>query len=440
MRQLRLSVVIFGLVTACTTNNVDNLAPVGTVTVAPVLTATPSTATPIPTVEVTPQEPDSLTLWIPDVLIPQATDDETTNLLNQQIADFAAAEPDNEIAIEIRRKSSGRDAGGILPTLRSAKEVAPGAVPDVTLVNREDLLAAVQADDDLVQPMDRFVSAAIISNLFTAALRMGQVEDELYGLPYTLEIQHVAYRRGSFPLPDTRFATVLDNQIPFLFPAQRATGLSPVFLAQYTAAGGGISQTGTIILDEDALRSTFQFYEDAVNADLISQSVTGYTRPIDYRNVMLEGQSGIALVNTQLYLGLVGEGMDYSFASIPTEPGIATTSLSGWMWIITATDPNRQLIASAFLEWMMNAENQGEYARALHMLPSQRTAFRGWYSDEYTAFVTDVMENANLPLTDAPNSTVARAMQTALVGILNGDLTAEAATRQVMREVPSTSG
>jgi len=405
-------------------------SPVGSTSIPPTATAPPAaTATAIPTVEATPQDAETLTVWLPDVLMNAATTDETIDLLSQQIAAYASESED--LTIEIRRKQI-REAGGIMPTLRTARTVAPGVLPDLTLIRREDLLTAV--NEDLVQPMEGVVSTAIIGDLFSTALDVGQVDGTLYALPYALELQHVVYAPDLDPT-DPTLSAYLEGEVPFLFPAARASGLNNLFFTQYVAAAPGTVSTSTLEIDEEALLALYQYYEDAVENGSIESNVIDYTRPADYRSFLSSGDFGSAVVSSQLYLELADEGVSLDVASVPTLGGTPATTLDGWMWVMTTANPNRQALVGGFLEWMLDADRQGEYVRSLDLLPSQRTALRRWYDEDYADFLVEIMPNATLPYSTVVVSAPARAVQTGLLTVLTGDRTAAEATQDVISQL-----
>lgn len=424
--------IVMMMVNACNTNPQpeDTFIPV---TEAYTPTPDSADATPIPTIVATPAESQNLRLWLPDTLISANPNENATDMLTEQIVAFSASE--SGVPIEIRRKQL-RDLGGIMPTLRAAREVAPGVIPDLVLVRRDDLLVAVQ--DGLILPLEGIVSSAIIGDLFSSALQLGQVNNDLYGLPYILEIQHVVYVADGIDMSNTDFNTYLDNDIPFLFPAARANGLNDVFRVQYLAAGATLNESGNLVIDEAALLGTLQFYEDALAKGLVSPRVLDYTRSEEYRNSLVSGEfSGAAVVNTELFLQLVAENENLAFVSIPTQQGLPVTGINGWLWVLTTADPTRQARAAAFLEWMMDADRQGAYVRTLNLLPSQRSALRRAYDADYAGFVSTLLPNATLPVVNVSNSFESRAIQAALASVLNGERTAAEATQDVMNQLSS---
>jgi ABC-type glycerol-3-phosphate transport system substrate-binding protein len=424
-----LSVLLVTVVTACgpTVTPVGDNPLEGTAT--PDTLPTP-TVTPIPTLEATPQETDNLTIWLPDVLFPPSNNDESVNPLIQQIIDFSEAS--DTVNIEVRRKQL-REIGGIMPTLRTAQDVAPGVLPDLTLIRREDLLIAVQ--ESLIQPLEGNVSTAIIGDMFTTGLDLGQVDGTLYALPYALDIQHVIYSETVPIRGNASLDQYLEQSIPFIFPASRANGLNAVFLSQYLATMPLSSDSTALEVEEASLLRLYQFYEQAVANGLISSEVRNYERAADYRGVLTSGDFGSAVVSSQLYLDLVLTGQQFDVASIPTLDGEPATTVDGWMWVMTTTNPNRRALAGEFIDWMMDADRQGEYVQSIARIPSQRTALRRWYSEDYATFVQDIMPNATLPNVRAGNSATGRAIQSGLVSVISGERTAEEATQDVLSQL-----
>jgi maltose-binding protein MalE len=397
-----------------------------------ILTSTPVVVTPeivaTPVVEPTPVGPTRMVVWWPENLAP-VSNEEAAAVLAGHIADYERSQ--DNVNVEIRLKQA-QDVGGIMETLRTASVVAPGALPDLTLIRREDLMAAVQAG--LVQPLEGQVSSAIIGDLHSTALALGQVNDQLYGLPYALEVEHLAYHSlngsGSW-----RFDSLLSREASFVFPANRVNGVNDVFLVQYLDAGGTFPEDGTV--NAEALRDTLTFYEEAVAAGVVAPAVLDYSAPTNYRRDLASGAIGAAVVTSSVYLEMLAEGQTLEYGLIPTSSGQPATILDGWMWAVTTPDVERQVLAVAFLDWVLDAERQGEYNDAVHLLPSQHTALRNWVNPAYARFVERLLDNATLPLGENQAGPTARALQNALTSVLLGARTADEATQDVLDQLQS---
>ncbi|MFN8376330.1 MAG: extracellular solute-binding protein [Anaerolineae bacterium] len=427
MRIRFLLTLITALFSGCTsgaaTTPTAQPTPTPTETAAASVTAASATPTAI-----TINTPLRLVIWLPEPLNP-ADNAETNALLDEQLSEFENANPEVEVDWRLKRVE---DVGGIIATLRTASAVAPGALPDLTLLRRSDLLLAVQLG--LVQPLEGRASSAILGDLYDAALHLGQVNGELYAIPYMLETQHLVYR-PPLALQGWSFADVLSREVPFVFPAGRANGVNDVFLVQYLSAlpDDDLSAiaNGELPINEDALLTVFSFYEQAVASSVVTPSVLDLSTPIDYATYLGEGT---VLVNSTAFLALEARGEELAFAPIPTLSGADTTMLDGWMWVMTTSSADRQTHALQLINWMMDAQRHGDYSDAVHMVPSQRTTLRRWENVGYGDFIDSLLSHAYLPLSESA-ATRARAMQNALGSVLLGQRTAVEATQDVMDQL-----
>lgn len=410
----------------------QSTAAIATATPAPSVTAPPviiPTITTVAQATLSPAEPVELALWWPEPLAP-LDDEDAADLLSEQISAFQTTNRD--VIVDFRLKRA-QEVGGIMSTLRTASAVAPGALPDVTLLRRSDLLAAAQAG--LIYPLDASVSAASLDDMHASAVELGRVEGQLFGLPYALEIQHIAYDADRYPDGGWSYDEVLEQGKSFVFAAGRANVLSDVFLVQYLAGGGSLTDTGVLIAEEEVLRRQFRFYEQAVSAGLLDSIVLEYTHPTNYQQELAQGSLGAGVVTSTIYLNLIENDAPTAFDIIPTDSGAPTTVLDGWMWVFTSADPDRQALAMRFVGWMMDVERQGAYNHAVNTLPSQRTALRQWEDPVYADFVDRLLEGAVLPLGEASGSTTARVIQTALASVISGQRSAAEAAQDVIAQL-----
>jgi ABC-type glycerol-3-phosphate transport system substrate-binding protein len=404
-------------------------APAGNVPVTTegiALTPGPTDTAPPPTVvtaETTP-EAQALSIWLPEAFAP-VNNKQAALLMGDQVNTFQAAQGD--VMVETRLKKL-HDIGGIVNTLQSASAVAPKSLPALTLVRREDLPTLVQAG--LVQPLDGRISRAILSDFYPAALALGQLNGRLYGLPYTLDVQHMVYHAPETKL--AQFSDVLASDRHLIFPAGSQNGISDAFLLQYLSAGGTLTGGRLGPVDANALRTTLRFYQDAVNKGTIDPTVTNYTRPEDYLPTLLDGQSNAVMVTSSMYLDLIAKGGNYLVAPVPAESDQSSTVLNGWMWVMIAAEADRQALALRFLDWTFNANRQSQYTQAIHMLPSLRATMRQRDGGSYTSFVETLLSNAILPLADSGSDATARAMQNALAAVISGQRTADQAAQDVV--------
>ncbi len=421
---LRLSLVAsLALVAGCTPAPGVS-SPTVTLTVAPRPTSPLATLTPVPSE--TPEPTVSrvtLRLWLVEPLAPGGAAPE---VLLEQLEAFRALNP--AVIFDVRVKlPDGTD--GVLEVLRSALAVAPRALPDLVLLKRVDLVSA--AGSGLIQKLEGRLPGEILNDWFSVAREMGIVNGELYGAPYVLDAQHLAYRKTAIEVPPARLEDVLDAPPPYLFPA----GSSDSIVGQYLAGGGQLSENGQAVLDREPLLEALQFYERAVQENVVPLTVLEYENADGYVQDFLSGMSSLVHMNASTYLKRRGEMPSTGIALIPAAQGPGVTVVAGWSWAMVTTDPDRQVLVLELLNWLMRPENLGAFSRASRVLPAQRTALQIWGDEPYSAFAEALLENAVLRPSSAADMTTARALQEALRNVLLGRLSAEEAATAAAESV-----
>jgi ABC-type glycerol-3-phosphate transport system substrate-binding protein len=384
--------------------------------------ATQDAATPTP--EPTASTPITLTVWFPDELLP-INDDTLNALLDAEITEFASLE--NSVQVEIRRKAT-RDIGGIMSTLQTASSVAPGALPDITLIRREDVLLAVE--EGLIQPLEGWIASSVIADLFPSALRLGRADDQLYGLPYLLDIYLYAYRDNGEPAPERwTFDSVVDRGQTFTVPTLRANGMADTLWLQYTAAGGELPENGVLELTPGAVADVLTFYEELASAQLIAPGTNDYISPSSYVEPLRSGRIESGIVNTAILRQLIDADPPLRYASVPTSSGQPVTLTNGWMWVIVTPNSERQVWAGRFLNWMMEAGRHSTFAQAIAMPPTQRSALRRWNIEGVDNTLLIEMLVDSLPAQpEVGTSSAARAFQAAWLDVISGQMSASEAT------------
>jgi ABC-type glycerol-3-phosphate transport system substrate-binding protein len=377
-----------------------------------------------PTLDPTAAAPITLTVWFPDDLLP-INDDTLNALVEAEITEFASLE--NGVRVEIRRKAT-RDVGGIMSTLQAASSVAPGALPDMTLIRREDLMLAVE--EGLIQPLEGRIASSVIADLFPSALRLGRVDDQLYGLPYLLDIYLYAYHDNGEPAPSRwTFDAVVERGQTFTVPTVRANGMADTLWLQYTAAGGKLPEDGVLELTPGAVADVLSFYEQLSSAHLIAPGTNDYASPSNYIEPLRSGRIESGIVNTALLRQLIDADPPLRFASVPTSNGQPVTLTNGWMWVVVTPNSERQVLAGRFLNWMMEAGRHSTFAQAIAMPPTQRSALRRWRIEGIdNTLLTEMLVDALPAQPEVGTSSAARAFQAAWLDVLSGRMSASEAT------------
>jgi len=383
-------------------------------------------ATRTPTPQPTP-ESVQVEVWWPDELYPQADSPAEAALLEQ----FDGFRQTAIYGLEVRRKRSG-GLGGILPTLRTAEPVAPSAMPDLTLMRRSDMVIA--ATEELILPLAEWVPNGTLDGLLPGAQALGEVDGVLYGVPYALNFYHVVYYASVFDAPLANFEHVLDAAPRYWFPASPPPNaeVNWTLLLQYLAAGGRlVGDTGALVLDEEPLLAVLDYYAQGVDAGIFDPALLNFTGYADYWNDFVASEVNMIGVDTMTYLRHKDSVQNIGLEPVPTRDGSALTALDGWMWVVTARDPDHQKRARAFMSWMMRISQQSAYTELFGVLPSQQSALRLWENEAYVAFAQSMLPDARVIPSAQRNSSAAVVLQQSFERVLEGT-SAQAAVDQAL--------
>lgn len=370
-------------------------------------------ATPTPSAQAALQA-ISVRVWWPEELYP--TDSENAeNVLQGQFEDFRLTY--TSYVLEVRRKRTN-GMGGILPTLRTAAPVAPGALPDLTLMRRADMVTA--ATEGLIVPLEDWLPPDLLGDLLPGTRSLGEIDGVLYGLPYTLNIYHMVYRVSATQQTPLTFTEVIEQQPVYLFPAG-APADNWTLLLQYRAAEGRLAdENGAAVLDRPALLTVLNYYAAGVEAGIFDESLLNYASVEDYWDEFVATGVDMAAVDAVTYLRYKNSLHNVGVAPIPTESGAPITALDGWVWVLTTQDPDRQTRARALLSWMMRISEQSLFTEAYGILPSQKRALRLWDDQDYAQFTQELITSAELIPDSQRTGSAFAALQTGFTAVLDG--------------------
>ncbi|MBN1312066.1 MAG: extracellular solute-binding protein [Anaerolineae bacterium] len=422
--------ILTTLLSACSILSQDDLplASEATATPAAPTLDTPLTPTPDDSILPTPTESGEVVLvvWMADQLAPTSETPGGQELL-EQLTTFDEMNPDIRVEVYTKRVSG---TGGILSYLRTATPVAPGILPDLALVDRSGLVQAGR--EALVVPIGTLLDPALLSELYPVAQSLGSVDGDLIGLPYLLEIEHSVYRETAFNAPPNSFEAILRSRQPYTFPAGALSNVNHTVLLQYIAAGGTLTDdAGNPELDVETLTQILTFYDQAHSQGLIGTTLFQMTDPAESWGLYRDRQTNLAAVSSTVYLAEREEVRNARLTWTPTPDSQAHTLATGWSWVVTTNNPDRQTAAMALVYFLMNPVNQGPYSRAVYRLPTRHAALVVWGEDDpYVAFADQLAGNAH-PMPDAAiQATVGVAIQDAFEAVLLEDeLPSQAATQ-----------
>jgi multiple sugar transport system substrate-binding protein len=396
-----------------------------TVTEAPTTTAITPTLPTVPAVT-------TLTLWTAEPFSP-AQADASGQILGQQIEAFTDTHPD--VVVEyVLKKPYGK--GGILNFLLTTSEAVPAAMPDLVAIDTIELEAAAQAG--LLQPLDELISTELQEDLFPFAQQVGHFEDQLVGLQFETDIEHLIYNTNKLEEVPLTWTDVLTDQVSYVFPAGGREGLvNDAFIIQYLALDGQlVDETGQPALNEELVTQVLQFYRDGYELGVISPSVLEFETLDDCWPVYLSAEVAMTNVSSRRYFADRELLMYTQFASIPTRDGNVTTLSQGWAWAIVTLDPARQALAAQLIEWLMEPENSAEWNLAAGHLPTRKAAFEVLGpEDSYYPFLSKQLEGALPRPAGAVYSNVARVLQQGVERIMTGETTPQEAAKTAIESI-----
>jgi ABC-type glycerol-3-phosphate transport system substrate-binding protein len=426
-----LFVVVIVLLTGC------DLSPAQPTTAPGVPTEPPApsqpTAMPTPAADTTPVPTViTLTVWTTEVFSP--TEAITSGqVLAQQVADLEETFPNVRLQF-VLKQSYGK--GGMLDYLLTTQAAVPALLPDLAIIDMDELRVAVQAG--VVQPLDDLLPVELVTDLYPAAREAATFDGRLYALQFLADLEHLVYNTGKMTVPPRSWPGVLSNPGPYVFPAGGVAGLvNDAFLIQYMAAqptSSGEASQG-LLLDEDPLAAVLQYYQDGMSRGVFPASVLGYHTTDDSWQDYLSGDASLSHVSAHRYLsdraGLQGTAL----APIPAIDGPAEAINRGWGLILVTSDPVRQSAAARFMIYMLSPQTSADWTLAADYLPTRQTALALWdQGDSFVPFAHQQLLAAQPRPVIANYTKVAAAMQVAVVNILTGAATPEEAAAQIIQD------
>ena len=278
------------------------LAVLGAAALLGIVPAAAQEATP----EALPPAITTLRIWFPDVL-GTSDDSAVAAMLSSLIGQFQMENPDAQVDFRLKQSGESSTAASVYHNLRTARSVAPGALPHLTLLRRSDLPQAMQ--DGLIMLLADPGNTALVEDLLPAATALGQVDGALYGVPFMLEIQHQAVQPDVEIPADMSFANALAADWRFVFPAGQSDPVSDVLIAQIAEAGG-VTEAGVLSPQGEALAAIYQFYQDAAESGLLPPEAAGYEDASPYLALLASGEQPAGVLTSTEYLRLRAQGVE----------------------------------------------------------------------------------------------------------------------------------
>ncbi|MGC8837720.1 MAG: extracellular solute-binding protein [Anaerolineae bacterium] len=431
---LGLAGLVAGLLLAgCTTLSPATAEPQGTPTAGPTTAPTPSpqpTATAGPALPLTPSTSLTLTLWWPDALLPPGGS-EAQEVLESQLQAFEEAHPSISVVLRVKA-AEGR--GGLLDLLQKAHPVAPSILPDLVVLNAEDLGEAVRAG--VLQPLDPLLPQALLDGLYPFAVNVGRFPEGLMAVQFAADVEHLAYDSSKVPTPPVTWTDVLSGTARYIFPAGGQQGrVNDAFLIQYLALGGRlVDEKGQPALDGRLLARVLDFYAQGVERNVIRPNVLELETLDQCWERLVAGGPGMANVAASRYLRERTKRPALRFAPLPTWNGAVTTMSRGWTFALVAQDRPHQEAAALLIAWLLDPPRLAAWSVSAGYLPTRREALT--YLEDGTPYIPFLhwqLESAHYHPTAASYEAIAQALQSAVREVLSGTSTPDESAQRVLK-------
>jgi ABC-type glycerol-3-phosphate transport system substrate-binding protein len=386
-------------------------------TTAPVLlAATPTNTLAAPLASPTPTpNPNAVRVWWPPAFAPgEAT--AGGQVLAQQIAAFAQAHP--AITIDERLKQA-TGPGGLLTSLIAAYNAAPSTLPNLILLNRDDIEAAYHAG--LLAPLEAVVDPTALADYYPFAQTLSRVDNAFVCLPFAADVRLMVYNTQTYAAPPLTWADVVTG--PLVLPAAETSGLS--LLSTYLSLGGALtSPSGQPVLDTEVLADALTLYQTAQASGVIPLSTLTYTDSEATWQVFRERRAALAFTSAHWYLAEHDRAAAAAASPLPTRDGVPFALAEGWCWAMVATPglPQQQA-AAELLSWLTAPEQLSAWALAADVLPPRAAAVKGWAGLSRARFADSVLRHAQLQPSGAVLARVGLPLQQALDDVLSGHAT-----------------
>jgi len=374
-------------------------------------------------------EPTIITLnvWTVEGFAPQS------DLVAEQLTKFEAANPNVKVKVYLKNSSGQASA---LNYLRSAKDVAPGVLPDLVILNTDDLPQAWR--DNLIQPLNDKLDRTIAQDLLPAAQKLGTVDEQLAGIPFELDVEHLVYNTSLITATPILWTDVLSNGVSYRFPAKGQKGqLSDASLTHYLSAGARLTdEEGTPIVDEAALLTMLNFYQTAMEQEILDENILSTSQSDELWEQFMSSQIGMTHASAHHYLTDHRILNDAQASAIPSPTGAPVAIGHGWAFALVTTDPSRQNYALRLIEAFMQTDVNAAWATRSAVIPARQSAFALVRDDDpYWLFLNDYLPAAIPPPAFDGFSQLSRALQQAIEQVISGEASPDEAVQNAVTEL-----
>lgn len=366
-----------------------------------------------------------LVVWLPD-FAGYAEEGGAGEVLTSAFRQFEQRHPDVRVDVQVKAASGQAD---IFSYLGSAQRVAPAILPDLVLMESEELWHL--ADLGLLPFMER-APMELAPDSYPFAIDSVRYNGEWYGVPYAADLMHLAGFWTQDQIAPSTWDELLASSESYLFAAAGGDAYeNGAVLLQYVGAGGQLLENGSTS-SEEALQAVFEFLVTGSSSGVIPAGVADLATLEGVWSALVAQGEGSGNISAVRYLASRESIPELGYGQVPTRNGLPTALGSTWSFVVLAESQEQRELAFDLIDTLLDPAVQGAWSQYVHHLPTQRSSLAAWSNpNPYTDFLNRQLEVAvALPNGRAFADFAARLID-AQLGVLRGEITPQEAVEAV---------
>lgn len=343
-------------------------------------------------------------IWLPPQFDP-ANQGAAGVALGELFTQFTEEHPETTLAYRIK-DTSGEASG--LNMLSSAASAAPGTLPAIMVLDRNDMVTAMQKG--LIYPIGTDLFADDTDSWFGFARESAVVENALYGIPIAGDPLVLAYRPALTGPDMNNWEEILTRGLPIGFEPNSSIDLFGMFI--YLSQGGRTKdEQGKPLLDQEILTQTLNFFlnggqKGAFPPAIAKDSATGQSW-----KQFTDGTYHIAITKFSQYRH--SQRADFTAMPIPrNDENSPYPLINTWNVVITTKNEELAAFGAELAEMISSPEFNDRWTHLNGYLPVRTVNLTEWEKDAKYAEIRIMSDRGTL----LPGSSVL----TKLIPIVNG--------------------